>query len=508
MADLNANIVMRLKDQVSAQMGRIQGNLKNFTSSFKQNWLAVTAAITGAIMAINKAWRIAEMGAKAEQIESSFRLMAESVGASSEKMRSAIQAASAETTNFSNVASKASALLASGLSMDQVTALMQQARAEAKIFGETTEQAFDKIAGAVTGKLMVTLKRNYGLALDLAPAYEAYANSVGKAASELSSFEQTQAVVNAILEKGKAHLDAVDMSMLSNYEKMQMLQANWTTFLETMGQYFLKAVTMIQGAFEAATGSILRGLAWVLNDLAKIPILSQKIKDSMTNLAAGFNAEADTMFKKTLDNFDLVFAKTQEGSKAAAAIYSNAMQGASNAVTTTIKQDISKTSQAYDGFSKSLASSWNSLISQMSSSMGGSGGGFWQSFLMNFGSNLLGGIGNSIGQSFSGVVKDLGIQTSLGQSIGRNTSSALGPAFQLGTTYVGRTGAAVLHKGEAVVPANKVNAGGGQGNVIINLAVQAWDFQDVWRNRKALMSVVAEGIKQNNGLRGVIKSHG
>jgi len=75
--------------------------------------------------------------------------------------------ASNETVNFSNVADKASALMAQGLNMDQVTALMRQARVEARIFGTTTEEAFQNISSAVTGGLVTTLRRSYGLQLSL-----------------------------------------------------------------------------------------------------------------------------------------------------------------------------------------------------------------------------------------------------------------------------------------------------------------------------------------------------
>jgi len=41
----------------------------------------------------------------------------------------------------------------------------------------------------------------------------------------------------------------------------------------------------------------------------------------------------------------------------------------------------------------------------------------------------------------------------------------------------------------------------------INQVIQAWDAQDVWRNRKALSNAIADDIYNNGKIRSVIRSY-
>jgi hypothetical protein len=173
--------------------------------------------------------------------------MAESVGINAMQMQKAIMEASGATVNFSNVADKVSALMAQGLNMDQVTALMRQARVEARIFGTTTEEAFQNISSAVTGGLVTTLRRTYGLQLSLKQAAEEFAQATGKSADEVKKYHMAQALANHILDQSKSHLEAVNLEITSNYEKVQMLKARWTDFAEKTGQVLWHVLGFLQG---------------------------------------------------------------------------------------------------------------------------------------------------------------------------------------------------------------------------------------------------------------------
>ena len=56
-----------------------------------------------------------------------------------------------------------------------------------------------------------------------------------------------------------------------------------------------------------------------------------------------------------------------------------------------------------------------------------------------------------------------------------------------------------LNRGEA--------AGTGGVTININQVIQAWDAQDVWRNRKALSNAIADDIYNNGKIRSVIRSY-
>src|SRR3989338_2917254 len=247
MTNKELSIILRLRDEASKRLEGVRGSLQRFANSWKKNWLAITAAVTAAIMALRKAWDLVQMGAKAEQIEESFNRMAESVGINGQQMKQALMEASHATVNFSNIADKASDLMAQGLNMDTVAALMKQARVEAKIFGSTTEEAFQNITSAVTGGLVTTLRRTYGLQLSLKDAADDYAKATGKTSEEVKKYHMAQALANHILDKSKSHLEAVNLEVMSNYEKVQRLKSQWNEFAEKTGQALWQVLGFIQG---------------------------------------------------------------------------------------------------------------------------------------------------------------------------------------------------------------------------------------------------------------------
>ncbi len=72
------------------------------------------------------------------------------------------------------------------------------------------------------------------------------------------------------------------------------------------------------------------------------------------------------------------------------------------------------------------------------------------------------------------------------------------PKYEVGTPYVPRTGLALLHQGERIVPASE-NAGAGPGGTTINLTVHAMDGASVERiltaNQGALLKVLGRAAQ-------------
>ncbi|MBW2044317.1 MAG: hypothetical protein JRI96_05450 [Deltaproteobacteria bacterium] len=296
MNDANLNIWLRLKDDASKEIKGIQGRLKSFATTFKQNWVAITAATYGAILALRKAFQIAELGAQAKQIEDSFRRMAESVSIDAERMRSEIQEAADATVNFSNIAAAASALMAQGLNMDTIAKLMKQARAEARLFGKTTEESFQIIGSAITGGLVTTLRRSYGLQLSLEQAVKDYATANNLAEDAVRKNYMAQALANHILEAGKSHIKAVNLELKTEFEYLQEVKSRWLSFKEDVGQMMWKVVGIAQASGDVLMSGIsqivesavagLKGIVWAILKVgegleflgSKIPGIGDKFK--------------------------------------------------------------------------------------------------------------------------------------------------------------------------------------------------------------------------------------
>jgi hypothetical protein len=77
--------------------------------------------------------------------------------------------------------------------------------------------------------------------------------------------------------------------------------------------------------------------------------------------------------------------------------------------------------------------------------------------------------------------------------------------YATGTAYVPHTGIYQLHKGEEVKPAHAVEgSGGGQQNVVV---IQAWDAQDVMRNKKAILAALYGDVASNGEGRTILKKY-
>ena len=590
MTNKELSIILRLRDEATQRLEGVRGNLQRFANSWKQNWLAITAAVTAAIMALNKAWQLMEMGAKAEQIEESFKRMAESVGINSQQMKQALMEASHATVNFSNVADKASALMAQGLNMDTISALMKQARVEARIFGTTTEEAFQNISSAVTGGLVTTLRRSYGLQLSLKDATEEYAKATGKTTEEVQKYHMAQALANHILAQSKSHLEAVNLEIMTNYEKVQMLKSRWNDFMESTGQVLWQVLGFLQGfmnqlvtgiftILEYGTGAVkafIQGIMNALNGLLQfatdffqslmVPLIKfyellgklpgsvgetylqaaaeverfseslegKTIQFDVDGLTRGleearqtFNLAAEESAREAMTQYDLVFAKVKEtGDKTAEILKNVAKQVGESAKEAAVQFS------AMEEFAKQSARNMQNAFSQF----------FFKAFtgeLRNL-NEIFVDFGRAILQMISNILARLlliKMFTAMAGPGGKIFGVAIGSLFHEGG-IVGKqhrgfirahNGLApdevpiIAQTGEGMLSRRGMQALGGSDNlrtlnrgeqverggitININQVIQAWDAQDVWRNRKALSNAIADDIYNNGKIRSVIRSY-
>ena len=552
MTNRELSIILRLKDEATKRLEGVRGSLQRFANSWKQNWLAITAAVTAAIMALNKAWQLMEMGAKAEQIEESFKRMAESVGINGQQMKQALLEASHATVNFSNVADKASALMAQGLNMEQITALMRQARVEARIFGTTTEEAFQNISSAVTGGLVTTLRRSYGLQLSLKDAAEEYAKSTGKTTEEVQKYHMAQALANHILDRSKSHLAAVNLEMMTSYEKVQMLKSRWNDFLESTGQVLWQVLGFLQGfmnqlvsgfftLLEVATTvfqKLLVPLIKLYELLGKLPgkvgeayrqagESVKKLSSDMELNRKAFEMASIESAQTAMEQYDLVFAKAKETGDDTAEILKNVARQVGDSA-----KDAAEKFNAMEEFAKQSARNMQNAFSEF----------FFKAFtgeLRNM-QEIFANFGRAVLQMISNILAKLlliKLFTAMAGASGTIFGVPVGSLFHQGglirkhrgglirahsglapdeVPIIAQTGEGILSRqgmralgGPDNLKSLNRGEGAGAGGVTINInqVIQAWDAQDVWRNRKALSNAIADDIYNNGKIRSVIRSY-
>jgi len=150
-AEKSLGNVEKAGPRAAAGMDTLQ---KSFTD------LAIKA--TAAWMAVNKAMEYAELGAKAEQAEESFRSVAQSVGESADSIIADMGRAAAGTVDDSDIMQKAIKGMLQGFSGDEMIHIMEAARVAARVTGEDVKTAYEKITDAISTNMPRAL-RQYGL---------------------------------------------------------------------------------------------------------------------------------------------------------------------------------------------------------------------------------------------------------------------------------------------------------------------------------------------------------
>ena len=146
--------------------------------------------------------------AKIDQISKAFGSMARAVGQDGESVIASIDRLAGGTINKLDLLTSASRAALFKLPIDKMDELMQIARASATATGESVKYMFDSIVlGIARGSPKIL--DNLGILIDATKANEDYAESIGKAADELTAAEQTQATMNAVLAAGKEILEGV-----------------------------------------------------------------------------------------------------------------------------------------------------------------------------------------------------------------------------------------------------------------------------------------------------------
>jgi hypothetical protein len=123
-AKSTANDIVRAEEAKAQALSQIQtqqyGKHASLLDNLKQNYIAASALIVGAWLAVNKAISIMDEGAKSLQIGSSFKIVAEEMGADSEHMIESMNNLTKHTIDDSDLMQKATKLMLAGYDPAQI----------------------------------------------------------------------------------------------------------------------------------------------------------------------------------------------------------------------------------------------------------------------------------------------------------------------------------------------------------------------------------------------------
>jgi hypothetical protein len=488
MADQNLNINIKANDKFSREAQQISSNMKNMGQSVKMTWVDVAAKIyivQTAFRQLSRVYKTVVEAAQREQdaihrltialeiqgevtdrVSLKYQSMARSIQQSTRYGNEAVLEAMQTLISVGNVteenmtrAIKATLDFATATGRDLNTAALTVAKAAAGFTGELSR---------------------YGIIID-------------------ENIPQTEKFAAALDYINKRFGGAAQKDINTYSGAVSQLNNAWGDMLETLGGVFTGSEMVRKGI--NLTKSAVENLDASLQNLAKNPWALAFVNP--TSIGGFLTPNKNS--KKAADDQKAQFDEFEKAAKDAAKTYENAMKASSSTVAKTIKSDVETAKTAFDSFTTSIQTSFQRMVNAMQSAIEGDNGGFFKTFMAAFAGNLLTGAGNWMANTGGNWLTSAG-SASLAKMTGN--PAALGPAYQLGTSMVGKTGLAVVHKGEEIRPAYRVREQSG-GNVInINMLVKSWDAQDVYRNRKMLAGAIAQELKNNGEIRKVMKTNG
>ena len=201
--------------------------------TLKKNWLAASAAVAAAAVAINKAMVYVEEGAKGMQVESSFRIMADSAEVNADRLIASMKKATRETIDDSDMMQKAIKLMTLGYNPEQIERFSKVVITASQIAGTTAAEAYGNLADAIADRMPKALVK------------------MGAATKE------QMAIVSAAIEAGADSTVLYELAMANLELKQKMLQG-------TQDQAII-AMQRLNTQTKEMTEAIGKGLIWVLD---------------------------------------------------------------------------------------------------------------------------------------------------------------------------------------------------------------------------------------------------
>jgi uncharacterized protein YoxC len=204
--------------------------------SLRDNWSDYTMGLNQSLEILEKTqrylaagWDLAEQGVNLEEAENAFESYADSVGVSGKTILEKLNTASDGTITRMGLITTASKAMSLGVTKDadKMANLLEIARNKARLFGMTTQQAFEDIVTGV-GRASPLILDNLGIRI---PA------GFEKLTEGMSDAEKVSKLFEMTLEAGNKQLEEMGDVVLSKADKMRKLSASFTNLKATGGEF-------------------------------------------------------------------------------------------------------------------------------------------------------------------------------------------------------------------------------------------------------------------------------
>lgn len=234
----------------------METRLSSITARIKQNWLGITAALTGIGYAAKKAFDL--MGAAADYQEriSVIAQLGAQYQMTGQQIVTSMTDAARGMISWAEAADMAAKSLNIGFSPEQMAELTSAAETLSDAVGGSIPEAYDRMAVAIA-KGRVTSLAEMGIIVDLDDAYEKYATTHGKIANQLSKTEEMHARLNAVVQEAKERQDALGGGVDSVRDKMDRWIATINNLKIVLGTGLMRVGAGIIGVFQGISSASL-----------------------------------------------------------------------------------------------------------------------------------------------------------------------------------------------------------------------------------------------------------
>ncbi len=307
--------------QATGGFQNLEGKSKSVSSSLKEHWVAASAAIVGGWMAIQKAMQYAEMGARAQQAEDSFRTVAKAAGVSADGIVAAMKRASAETIDDSDLMQKALKGMTQGLSGPDIIKITEIARVSARTAGVDVKTAYEEITDAIANQMPRALRR-YGLIT------QEQMSLVNKAVAAGIEDINLLAVVTANAALKQAQMGEITKTTAEHFQEFR---AQINELKETMGKGLIDVFKGIYDSFRltaaaalyltSAFPQIVAGIEMLRAYTALLSLDKERYKElkesskEYWDLSITMQGAADDLYEKTLESNLKGLSESTKGSQ-------------------------------------------------------------------------------------------------------------------------------------------------------------------------------------------------
>lgn len=518
MVDPQLNIWVRLKDQVTKNAVQAKNSFQSLNkavTAFASAYGSAVAGIAIASVILKKAFDFASEGAKLTQMEQAFHNITASMGADAQALVKDLRDLSAGTISSADAIEQANKAIVLGIDANNLPRMMEIARASSRAFGKDISFMFDSMATGL-GRQSKLILDNLGIIVDANSAYEKFAQANDKTVDSLTELERKQAFVNEAMVKGQEIIDIVGVKGKTQAEVWASMGASMKELGDNIKSGFSAGVLWVVAFYrtwlsmQAQIAEKLVGFfAWWYDKLATAgefyaDLLKndglKKLSQNLREAQKGFTGWGDGI-KTIREQWDGVTAEIREALTTSTQLTEEQQKKLQEHFRKikesqgTIANETKKEFVAMEEFAKESARNIQNAFSDF----------FFKAFSgeLKNAKQLFADFGRAMLQTISNILAQK-LVTSMFNNIG--LGGLLG-SKAVGSSYIPQTGAYFLHKGEKVVSAGDADHAGGGGGITVNVnqVIQAWDATDVYRNRKALSSAIANEIKMNSEIRGVIK---